>query len=83
MEAAQRAIGLTLADIPAGKQARIVSISQRMPSNQRAHLHAYGLIPGRLVKIAQRSPVTVVQIEQMELALETEMAGLVLVEDNN
>ncbi len=82
-ESAQREEGLTLADIPARMQARIVSISQRMPANQRAHLQAYGLIPGRMVKITQRSPVTVVRIEQMELALETELAGLVLVEDFN
>jgi Fe2+ transport system protein FeoA len=83
MKSERRATGLTLADIPVGGQARVVSFSQQIPGKQRVHLQAYGLVPGRLVMIAQHSPVTVVQIEQMELALETDLAGLVLVEEQD
>ena len=36
---------------------------------------AYGLIPGNWVEVVQHSPVTVVQVENTELALEDELAS--------
>jgi Fe2+ transport system protein FeoA len=37
-------------------------------------LQAYGLIPGDWVYVVQQKPVTVVQIEHLELALEGDLA---------
>jgi Fe2+ transport system protein FeoA len=51
-----------------------------MPRERRAHLQAYGLVPGHCVRILQHSPVTIVQIEHMELALEGGLARQVQVE---
>jgi Fe2+ transport system protein FeoA len=43
-------------------------------------LQAYGLAPGHCVRILQHSPVTIVQIEHTELALEGGLARQVEVE---
>lgn len=39
------------------------------------------MLPGYLVKVIQQTPVTVVQIEHTELALERALAGAIQVED--
>jgi Fe2+ transport system protein FeoA len=47
---------------------------------QQTQLQAYGLIAGRMVRVVQHAPVTVVQIDQTELALEGELADGIQVE---
>ena len=47
---------------------------------QRQHLQAYGLLPGRCVQILAQKPVTIVLVEQTELAFETEIAAQVQVQ---
>jgi Fe2+ transport system protein FeoA len=51
-----------------------------MSPEHRAHLQAYGVIPGYEVRVVQHKPVTVVQIEHTELALEAGVAGQVWLE---
>jgi len=51
-----------------------------MPSIRRAHLQAYGLIPDDWVRVVQHSPVTVIQIDQTELALENSLASQIEVQ---
>lgn len=41
---------------------------------------AYGLHPGQLVKICQQYPVTIIQIDFTELALEWDLAEAVQVD---
>lgn len=65
---------LTLADIPAGQPAMIVSFLAGLPDERQAHLHAYGLAPGSRVQVKQHQPVTVIQVDHIELALETSLA---------
>jgi Fe2+ transport system protein FeoA len=48
--------------------------------NRRAHLQAYGLVPGHWVEVVQHSPVTIVLVDYTELALERDMARRVAVE---
>ena len=50
-------------------------------AGQRRHLQAYGLLPGRRIRVLSQHPVTIVQIEQTELAFETAVAACVLVGD--
>ena len=45
-----------------------------MPKERLNHLRAYGLVPGHCVRVLQHSPVTVVQVEHTELALEGDLA---------
>lgn len=75
--------GLTLADTPPGRRMRVRGFSARLPAERQAHLQAYGLIAGHSVKVLQHAPITVVQIEHTELALEGGLARLVEVEEEN
>jgi len=64
----------TLAGVRPGEQARLKEFARGMPVERWAHLQAYGLVPGCLVRVVQHNPVTVVQVEQTELALESDLA---------
>jgi Fe2+ transport system protein FeoA len=68
-----------LADVPLERRARVVDVSA-LPTPQREQLHGYGILPGRVLRVTQRTPVTVVQIEHSELAIETEVARAVQVD---
>lgn len=64
----------TLANVRPGGRAMVVGFCERMNPERRAHLQAYGLAPGRAVQVVQQSPVTVVQVDHTELALEVGLA---------
>ncbi|MFQ5570521.1 MAG: FeoA domain-containing protein [Rhodothermales bacterium] len=66
---------LTLADVPSGYRAQVDGFVQHIPSNRRAHLQAYGVLPGHWVTVVQQTPVTVVQVDHTELALENDLAS--------
>jgi Fe2+ transport system protein FeoA len=71
---------ISLTDVSPGSQAHIMGFDPRMPINQRIRLQAYGLTPGQTVRVHQHTPVTILQIEHLELALEYELAQAVLVD---
>ena len=64
----------TLADVPAGCKAKVLGFTRYLPPERLSHFQAFGLVPGHLVRVLQHSPVTVVQIEHTELALERDLA---------
>jgi Fe2+ transport system protein FeoA len=70
----------TLADVKPGEQTKVTGFSQQLSPARLAHLQAYGLVPGYPVRVVQQSPVTVVQVDFVELALEEELARGVSVE---
>ena len=70
----------TLADVPLGREVQVTGYGE-LNSGQRQHLQAYGLLPGRYVKVLSQNPVTIVQVEQTELAFERGVAARVLVGD--
>jgi Fe2+ transport system protein FeoA len=72
--------GLTLSDVPPGRRAKVVGFRDGIPYTRRAHLQAYGLVPNDWVVVLQHSPVTVIQIDQTELALENSLANEIEVE---
>ena len=69
-----------LAAAPLDRMVRVVDLAG-LPAAQREQLHGYGIAPGRALRIVQRKPVTVVQIEHAELAIETEVAQAVWVDE--
>jgi len=71
---------LTLLDVPPGWRAKVVGFRDGIPSGRRAHLQAYGLVSDDWVRVVQHSPVTVIQIDQTELALENTLASEIEVE---
>jgi Fe2+ transport system protein FeoA len=58
---------------------QIAGFSGDLSLHQQEHLQAYGLVMGRRVRVLQHSPVTVVQVEHMEVAMEKELARKVQV----
>ena len=65
---------VSLADVPPGWQAIVVGFSGDFPAERRTILQAYGLVPNYKVRVLQHSPVTVIQVDNTELALEKELA---------
>lgn len=71
--------GLSLADVPPGFRVRVIGFAEGFPPDRRAHLQAYGLVPDYTAKVLQQAPVTILKIDHTELALENELAALILV----
>jgi len=69
----------TLRDAPVGALVRILYLTPGLTAGQTSHLLAYGLLPGSCVRVLQQKPVTVVQVEHLELALEHNLAGKILI----
>lgn len=71
---------ISLAGVSPGKTARIVDFDPAIPHNRKAQLHAYGINPGNSVRILQQSPITIIQIDHTEIALERILANSIIVE---
>jgi Fe2+ transport system protein FeoA len=72
------ASGTSLADVGVGARARIVDVDA-LPQRQREQRLAYGVAPGRTVEVLQTQPVTVMQVERTELALERTLSRAIVV----
>lgn len=73
-------IGSTrLSDARPGSVMQVVEIDASV-SVWHEQLQAYGLAPGREVKVIQQSPVTVVRVEHVDLAFESNIARGIVVE---
>jgi Fe2+ transport system protein FeoA len=81
---------LTLLDVPLGCRAKIgdppnpagLSASETNPALPGLEqLQAYGLASGYWVRVLQRTPVIVLQIDHLELAMEKSLAAQVIVEE--
>jgi Fe2+ transport system protein FeoA len=70
---------LSLAQAPVGSWARVINLDS-LPANRKLQLQAMGISPGRRALVQQQEPVTIVLCGQAEIALESELAGSVLVE---
>jgi Fe2+ transport system protein FeoA len=57
-----------------GVKARVESIDDAVEATQREQLVAYGLAPGRPLVVLQQRPMTVVMVDEVELALEETVA---------
>jgi Fe2+ transport system protein FeoA len=69
----------TILQLAPGQSAQVVGFSPGLSPDRRALLRAYGLVPGYLIRVVQHTPVSVIQIEHAEIALENELAGEVYV----
>ena len=79
LSAKQNLDGLhNLAQTPAGQHVTITGFEQLSP-HYRQYLEAYGLLPGRSLQVLAQRPLTIVLVEQTELAFEAEIARKVLV----
>jgi len=67
-----------LSEVPAGMTVIVTGLDE-LSLALRQSLLAYGILPGRPVRIIARSPVLVLEVEHTELALEIEIARAVKV----
>lgn len=65
---------LPLAFIPAGEEIRLTTFGDAIPLLQREQLASYGLIPDCSMKVLQQHPMSVILTDEIELALEHEIA---------
>jgi hypothetical protein len=77
------AFGLTLADAPLGCKVKVVGFSAGVPQDRRFYLQAYGLVVNYWVQVVQHKPVTIVRLDNIELALENDLARGILVQSSS
>ena len=71
---------MTLADVPPGCKAKVIQFSADFPPDRRAYLQSYGLVRDYWVQIIQHTPITIVRLDYLELALENELARGIIVQ---
>ena len=57
-----------------GAKARVDTLDDDIDTTQREQIIAYGLAPGRPLTVLQQHPMTLVMIDEVELALEDSVA---------
>jgi len=65
---------VSLAEIPPGGKAELVGFADDFPADRKAYLQAYGLVLNHQVQVVQQSPVTIIRLDNIELALENDLA---------
>ncbi len=73
---------LTIADLAPGMEAKVISL-QAVQEVRRERLLAYGVAPGRTIQVLQRSPATILKVDQTELAIENDVASRITVTEPN
>jgi Fe2+ transport system protein FeoA len=68
-----------LSELPPGSRSFVCGFQPHLSFENKARLQAYGLTPGQEILVLQQTPVTIVLIEHLELALENAMAKSVIV----
>lgn len=63
-----------LSQLPPGRSARVSGFLEGLSAERQAHLQSYGIVPGAIVRVVQHNPVTIIQVEHLELALERSLA---------
>lgn len=71
---AGRGDAVPLTHVAAGTAVEVLDLAE-MPASRASRLTAFGLAPGTVVRLAQRTPVPVVKIGETELALSEEICG--------
>ena len=73
----------TVRDLTPGQPAHVTGFSVQLSAERRALLQAYGFVPGYAIRVVQQSPVSVVQLEHAEIALEKDLAGEIFVSEDS
>ncbi len=74
MNAAAHNARLPLAFIAPGETVLLQELGPEIDPAQREQLSAYGLIPQRPITVVQHQPMTIILADEIELALEQDIA---------
>jgi Fe2+ transport system protein FeoA len=72
----------SLAQVKPGSMVQVKGFLPGIPNARAWHLQSYGVVPGCWLRVIQQKPVTIVQVEHLELALENGLAAFIQVEEN-
>ena len=72
--------GFSLMDIAPGGHAEVIGFSDDFPADRKAYLQAYGLVLNHQIQVVQHSPVTIIRLDNIELALENDLAREIIVQ---
>lgn len=72
----------TLAQVRPGQLVRVKGFLPGISNARIWHLQSYGVVPGCWLRVIQQSPVTIVQVDHLELALERGLAAFIQVDEN-
>lgn len=72
-------VAATLDRAGPGDSVAVAGFAESMTTGHRELLRAYGIEPGRTIRVEQHSPVTVVAVDETEVALEADLARLIFV----
>ncbi len=70
----------SLDQVKPGRQVKVKGFSSGLSSDRTWHLQSYGVVAGCWLRVIQQSPVTIVQVEHLELALERGLAAMIQVD---
>lgn len=68
-----------LNNIKKGELTFVHSISKKMPPQKQAYLQARGIRPGKYIRVLQKKPTVIVEIDQMCVAIEDDFAKMIYV----
>ena len=71
---------VSLSQVKPGRQVKVQGFLPGLSSERAWHLQSYGVVPGCWLRVIQQSPVTIVQVEHLELALERGLAANIQVD---
>jgi Fe2+ transport system protein FeoA len=69
---------ISLGHVAAGIDVEVEGLDE-MPASRSARLSAFGLVPGRSVRVVQRRPVPVIRVDETEIALSDEILNQIRV----
>jgi Fe2+ transport system protein FeoA len=78
----EQGVDFSLAQVKPGQVVRVKGFLPGIAYTRQWHLQSYGVVPGCSLRVIQQSPVTIVQVDHLELALEHGLAAFIQVEDN-
>lgn len=74
MSTTDRNARVPLAFLLPGAHAQVDALDDAIESSQREQIIAYGLAPGRPLTVLQQHPMTLVMVDEVELALEDKLS---------
>lgn len=71
---------LTVVDLAPGEQGKVINFLPGLSVERETRLRAYGLATGVQLRVTQHVPVTIIEVDELELALEWGLASRIEVE---
>jgi Fe2+ transport system protein FeoA len=78
----EQSVDYSLAQVKPGRLVKVKGFLPGISNARKWHLQSYGVVPGCWLCVTQQSPVTIIRVDHLELALEHGLAAFIQVEDD-